>query len=294
MQISKPPATAEPLIYSIVVHGIVLVLVSLGLPGFQPDPIRIAPPVSVELVELDELTQTDKVSAPKPESDKPDKPEEAPPTPKKPAPPKVDSEQAPDLSEPKAPDIKDETESAQPLPKPEKLEPLKDKPKPPPRKPQAPEQKASKQNTNTFESLLKNLTPDVPEEKETPAEETPEKPEPDSAEKSQIAKLAEKLTISEEDALRRQLSKCWNVMAGAKYAEDLVVEVRVTMNPDRTVNQASIMDKGRYNRDSHFRAAADAAVRALRNPRCTPLQLPPDKYEEWKTIVITFDPRDML
>ena len=107
-------------------------------------------------------------------------------------------------------------------------------------------------------------------------------------------RLAERVTISEEDALRRQLAGCWNVLSGAKYAEDLAVEVQVIVNPDRTVQNARIVDNGRYKRDPHFRAAADAAMRALRNPRCIPLDLPADKYESWRTTIIRFDPKDML
>ena len=83
-------------------------------------------------------------------------------------------------------------------------------------------------------------------------------------------------------------------MAGAKYAEELVVAVKVYMNPDRTVRSASVADQLRYSRDSHFRAAADSALRALRNPRCSPLELPEDKYEQWREITIRFDPRQML
>jgi hypothetical protein len=96
------------------------------------------------------------------------------------------------------------------------------------------------------------------------------------------------------DALRNQLAGCWSVPAGAKYAENLVVEVRIFVNPDRTVREAQILDRSRYNRDTAFRAAAESAVRAVYHPMCNPLRLPPDKYEQWKTIVVQFDPRKML
>ena len=110
----------------------------------------------------------------------------------------------------------------------------------------------------------------------------------------QIARLADQLTISELDAFKYQLEPCWNVPAGAKFAENLAVEIRVSMNRDGTVNKSSVLDRGRYNRDSAFRAAADSALRALRNPRCSPLKLPSEKYEQWKSIVINFDPQQML
>jgi outer membrane biosynthesis protein TonB len=106
--------------------------------------------------------------------------------------------------------------------------------------------------------------------------------------------LSDRLTISEEDALRRQIQQCWNIPAGARDAEKLVVEVLIEMNPDRTVREARIVDDGRLGSDPFFRAAAESALRALRNPKCSPLELPPDQYEQWKTINFTFDPRDML
>jgi hypothetical protein len=50
----------------------------------------------------------------------------------------------------------------------------------------------------------------------------------------------------------------------------------------------------RYSRDSRYRAAADSARRALTNPRCNKLPLPPDQYVNWQTATFTFDPKDIL
>ena len=40
------------------------------------------------------------------------------------------------------------------------------------------------------------------------------------------------------------------------------------------------------------RAAADAAHRAIMNPRCQPWPLAQEKFNSWKTITFNFDPRD--
>jgi hypothetical protein len=74
----------------------------------------------------------------------------------------------------------------------------------------------------------------------------------------------------------------------------LIVELIIDVNPDKTVANTDIVDKSRYASDSFFRAAADSAVRAVRNPQCSPLELPEGKYDQWKRIDFTFDPRDML
>lgn len=283
-------AMSGALVYSLLIHVVLMIFAAVGLPHVSRDPVTIAPPVTVELVDISELTQTTKVSTPK-KPEKIEEPAAKTPPQKRPAPPKVDALTPPDLSQPKAPDLKQEdVADADPIPTPEALKKPVKKPEPPKKKPKTPKKKEPKKaQTQDFQSLLKNLTPDVAEESD-PTDQAKD----NAAEKSQVASLAARMTISEQDALRRQLTQCWNIMAGAKFAENIVVQIRISMNPDRTIKQASIADKGRYNRDSHFRAAADAAVRALRDPRCTPLQLPPDKYDQWKTMVINFDPRDIL
>lgn len=102
------------------------------------------------------------------------------------------------------------------------------------------------------------------------------------------------LTRSEYDALRRQLNSCWNFPAGARDSGTLIVEVRLEVNRDRTVRNSQIVDTARMRRDPYYRAAAESALRAVNNPRCSPLRLPPNKYRVWRSITVTFDPRELL
>lgn len=94
--------------------------------------------------------------------------------------------------------------------------------------------------------------------------------------------------------MRQQIEQCWVVPAGAREAENLVVQLRVEMNPDGTVRTAEIQDRARMASDSFYRAAAESARRAVLNPRCSPLRLPPEKYNAWKTLVLNFDPKEMV
>ena len=48
--------------------------------------------------------------------------------------------------------------------------------------------------------------------------------------------------------IREQIARCWNIPAGARDAKDLVVEIRVQVEPDGTVQQATIVDQGRLRR----------------------------------------------
>ncbi len=274
----QDPAMKKPLIASLAFHGTVLLLAGVGLPFLVKDsPVVINTPMIMEIVEFDEVTQSNKPKAAQP------KPEDI----KKPAPPQMTAEAPPDLSLPTPkPQKEEKVEEAEAVPPPEAIKPKKP-PKKPPVKPKVTKAKQEPPKKD-FASLLRNLTPD-----DIKAEPPQEEIEP-SDDANVVDRLADRLTVSEIDALRAQLAQCWSVMGGARNAEDLIVEVRVVINSDRTVQRATIIDKARYNRDSHFRAAADAAVRALNNPRCSPLKLPENKYESWKSTIIRFDPSQML
>ncbi len=98
------------------------------------------------------------------------------------------------------------------------------------------------------------------------------------------------MSISELDLLRAQISRCWSPPIGVLGAEELAVRVRISLNrngslaqPPATISQGS----GRP-----FVAASEAAKRAV--IRCQPYNLPAEKYETWREIHITFDPRLML
>ncbi len=106
--------------------------------------------------------------------------------------------------------------------------------------------------------------------------------------------ISDKLTISELDALRQQIQKCWNIPAGARNLEDMIVEIDVIMNEDSTVEEARIKNKALMLSDSFFRTVAESARRAMYAPDCTPLKLPTGKYEEWKNFTITFNPKEIL
>ena len=168
---------------------------------------------------------------------------------------------------------------------PKKPEPKKEEKKPTPKKEEKkPDPKKQEQD---FNSLLNDLTPPDDSKAE---EKTPEP----ANQQTSVGRFTNVLSMTEMDALRYQLSQCWSIMAGAMNAEDLAVELGVIVNPDRTVRSAKILDQHRYSSDPFFRAAADAAIRALNNPKCTPLNLPPEKYDDWREMRIVFDPKEMF
>ena len=163
--------------------------------------------------------------------------------------------------------------------------------------PQTPEPpKKEPEKTDDFLNVLKTvqqLKTEAPRQREEQTEPRPQVQAETTARRATF-NPDQPLSVSEMDAIRRQISNCWLVPAGAKNAEDLAVEIEVTMNQDRTVRFAEVLDRSRMTTDQHFRSAAEAALRALKSPACSPLLLPADKFETWKRFTITFDPKDML
>jgi TonB family protein len=100
------------------------------------------------------------------------------------------------------------------------------------------------------------------------------------------------LTTSELDIVKAQIERCWNVPAGSRDVPNLTPEFRVQMRRDGTVATTQLLNPDRMN-DPFFNGAAESANRALLNPQCQPLKLPLEKYDQWKTFTITFDPKDL-
>ena len=99
------------------------------------------------------------------------------------------------------------------------------------------------------------------------------------------------LGLSELDRLRAHISNCWEPPVGAKGADQLKVDIKVKLEKDGTVKQAEIANRSRYGTDVQYRAAANAARRAVL--ACQPLPLPPAKYQTWKEFIFGFDPKFM-
>lgn len=284
----QPGMSRKAITTSAILHVVVLVLATVSFPWLKRD-FEIPQPISVELVTIDKVAQTDK-QAVKPEAKVPEKKEEK--KIDKPPPAKTSKAETPTPPKPKLEkeekkeEIKKEKvidELAQPEKKEQKKPDKKEVKKPDP--PKEPEK--------DFASVLKNLA----EPKPMPAPPPPENALPDKTAMSpQGANLpiGARMTMTEEDALRRQLEGCWNPPIGAKDADTMMVDIFMVINPDRTLRSAQIVDTGRYSSDPFFRAMADSAMRAVRSPNCSPFELPPDKYDAWKTATVTFDPSQMF
>ena len=265
---------------SVVLHLAVVALAIFGLPGlFDREPERA---MAVEIVVMDERADPSPAPAASPKPPPPAPPLPAPPPPPpvpKPAPeipepaPAEDPDPAPKAPGPKAAEepIPVPETRARPTPKPAP----KKQAEPPPRPRAKPRPPPSR-----LQSLLKDLArqdaPPSPPPARSPLDET-----------VRAARIVE--------AVRRQLEECWSIPAGAKDAADMKVAIRIQLRQDGALRgPPRVRDQGRMERDPFFRAVAESALRALRDPRCMPLKLPFDQYDLWKEITFNFDPREAL
>jgi len=97
------------------------------------------------------------------------------------------------------------------------------------------------------------------------------------------------LGLSDIDRLRAHLAKCWDPPIGAAGSDTLIVDIIVSLDRSGRVLSAQVDNKLRFTADRIFKVAAEEAIRATRE--CSPLPLPPEKYEQWKSFVFVFDPR---
>jgi hypothetical protein len=283
------------------IHFTMLVIAFVGLPDWfskkiEPQPIVI----SLEQLPITDRTNVAPSRQPVVKQKQPPTPAKAPPKPpvSKPKPPppppeKVEAPKEPPKDKPKP----------EPIPKkdaPKKPEPPKEQPKPKPTPPaKTPPKEVKKQPDKVDEVMedeaLKDLidkavsndSKEKPVAKPTPAQNLTKSEAPYDP--------SLPLSISEKDAIASQFVKCWRLPAGSANDSSLRVSVDVWLRPDGSVIKAHLTSdqRGKYNADNVFRAAADSALRAMH--MCSPLKnLPTNKYNSWKEMRLNFDPSMQL
>ena len=88
--------------------------------------------------------------------------------------------------------------------------------------------------------------------------------------------------------MKRQVEMCWNPPRGVRGASDQKVKVLINLNRDGSIINA--IPETRENTINKI--AIESAIRAIK--QCQPYELPVEKYNAWKEIKFTFDPRNML
>ena len=256
-------------------HIIMIVLTALSLPYMRRLPLDLPPIVSVELIQITDKTSLPFAPKAKKILEKIKKEKE-----------RVVSEQAP----PKL--LKKEKPDAVPLP--EKKEENKEK------------IETDKQNPEKIETEIKQVSEFEKKEVFDPnqiaalidksKEQTAEIIKKDNKlTQSQDENIVSPgLTLNEEDALKAQIFGCWSIPLGLPYDENLLVRIKLELNPDGTLIKSEILDHARMNSPGQgfYKVLAESALRAVK--LCQPLRVPTTGYERWKDLQLNFDANEML
>jgi hypothetical protein len=271
---------------STALHVAILLLAVASWPETQMDapalveiPIDVLPPTEITKIKAGTVDSKDEAPlAPKEEAPKP-KAVAAPPPP---PPPPSEPQPKPEEAKKPEPSVADKPKPPERKPEPpKKVEAKPDKPKP------KPTLKAdSKQDFNADRiAALLNKIPDAAQEP-NPLDpvDAPPKPVRGQSNGTQMT-----MSVNEIDALRARIAQCWNPPPGGLGADAIIVKLRLRLNEDGSlVGYPSIANSGS---SPFFQAAADSAVRAVF--QCQPYALPSEKYEVWRDMILTFDPRQM-
>tara|TARA_B110000305_G_C19451845_1_gene648426 strand:- start:621 stop:1580 length:960 start_codon:yes stop_codon:yes gene_type:complete len=310
------------LIISVGLHVSVAVLAWIGLPSIKRDLPDEQPIVAMEMVQsvpTTNLTQGDKPNTAKKEQKaaKSKKPPPPPPPRAKPPAPKPVAKPAPKAPDPKAEIL---PQKITPKPKPAIAQPPappKSKPKTtatvkaPKRLPQSPPKRINKlarqkalqeQREDALSGVMQNLA------KAKAVSEDAEKKRREKERKEAAETLTSNLTtvagnairapekpvvgplgLSDIDRIRQHVSSCWSPPIGTAGANTLNVDIIVTLDRGGKVVTAEVDNKMRLANDRTFRVAADEAIRTMF--KCSPLPVPLDKYEQWKSFIFGFDPK---
>ncbi|OUS11737.1 hypothetical protein A9Q97_07055 [Rhodospirillales bacterium 47_12_T64] len=302
---------------SLFIHLALLAFVIFGLPRFNK-PFLAEQVVPVEFVILAELeveeTPVPEQDEPVPEPEEPPKPEPKPepepipePEPTLEPEPVPEPEPAPEpepvpepIPEPEPlkveapePEI---VENIEPEPEPEEVtKAAPPKPKARPKPPKRPEPKVvkKKEEPKPKEDALTSILKNVDKLKSAPKKTTSKgkatnKPTPTRASAGQVNDIRR--------LIQNKMKQCWIVDAGGLQADQLKVDVSVSLRLDGSVQNVRVVDQNRFNKDAYFRAAAEKARTAI--IRCAPYKELPinfkNIYGDWQTLNITFDPASMF
>ncbi|MBX6323807.1 MAG: hypothetical protein IRY94_18480, partial [Rhodospirillaceae bacterium] len=140
-----------------------------------------------------------------------------------------------------------------------------------------------------FASVLKDLTKSAP----------PAATAPSPAEQPQVAEATSavggpRMTASEVDGIKKQIEDNWVIPPSVIGAQntDMTVVVKVQLDAAGNVVDVFVPDRARLSDPTYEAVARSIATAAM---KASPLRdLPPDKFDVWKTMTLTFNLREYV
>lgn len=107
---------------------------------------------------------------------------------------------------------------------------------------------------------------------------------------NKLSAVGSKLPSDVVSKLRDKIAGCWNMPAGSPTAK---LAVRFTLKRDGSIDEPPVIEKP--SNDPALASYEQSVLRAVM--RCAPYKLlaeHPNSYNNWRELIITFDPADML
>ncbi len=165
----------------------------------------------------------------------------------------------------------DKKDNKQPLPKEKKTTPVE-------------KSKENKKKDDSMDDLLKSLEGQVTQKNTLESEL-------ESLNSSNSFDDSLSLSISEIDAIKSQIQKCWTEPAGGLKKEGLSVLLKIKLLIDGSVEDIKVSQSPRTDNIIMNQLATDTAIRAIK--MCAPYKMPMNSYNSWKELEIMFDPKKM-
>jgi len=281
------------IIISSVLHAVLIFITAMSLPFLAKKPLDIPPIVSVELIQIAEKTnipfapKAKKIIEKVKEEEKKLVSEQAPPKKVK----KTKTKTVVSLDENKE-KIDNQNPEAIPLPDKtvKKIETKKENKQNPDKLDEEVKQVSEFEKKELID--LDNIAKLIDKAKEDTAKVIKKNNDITQDQDNKI--VTSGLTLSEEDALKAQIFGCWSIPLGLPYNEDLLVRIKLMLEPDGSVAKTEILDHARMNKPGQgfYKVLAESALRAVK--LCQPLRVPTSGYERWKELQLNFDAREML
>ena len=168
----------------------------------------------------------------------------------------------------------------------------KNKPKPP-KIVKKPEKIKNKQKENLAKGILKTLTkPQVKQEKIKKDKKHSNKEVLNKIKtivgnsNRQVEQTEIRLSQTDINRIQMHVTKYFNLSYAATEVK-IIIPLKIRANTDGTIKSAKILDKSSYEKDKFYRAAADAARRAVLDS--SPLPLPKGKEKKFQSFIFDFN-----
>ena len=163
----------------------------------------------------------------------------------------------------------------------------------PPKIVKKPEKIKNKQKENLAKGILKTLTkPQVQQEKIKKDKRNSNKEVLNRIKtiagnsRRQVQQTEIKLSQTDINRIQMHVTKYFNLSYSATEVK-IIIPLKISANTDGTIKSARILDRSSYEKDKFYRAAADAARRAVLDS--SPLPLPKGKEKKFQNFIFDFN-----